>query len=76
MKITVTNDSPITGTTRELAKRMKCDYQQANQFLKVLESSGVATNQGKRTPEGGRGKPSTIWEVPAGFSFDISESPV
>ena len=72
MKITITNRSPITGTTRELADYIGCTYPEANHMIKILEDNGIAKDVGRRTPNGGRGKPSTVYEVPSGFSFDIS----
>ncbi len=61
-------------TTKELAEMLKCEYAVAAALIKL----GVATDQvkeaGERANPAGRGKPSSLFEVPAVLSFNLMQS--
>lgn len=51
-------------TTRELAASLGVDYVKASGLVAVLAEQGAINKVGTRPPDGGRGKPSDVFEFP------------
>lgn len=63
-------------TAIQLAERLGVDYVVASSLLKLMVSRGVAREVGKiKTSLTGKGKPSTVYEIPGEFTLSLS-SPV
>ena len=52
------------GSTTEIANLIKCSYGEANALIAVLVAKGIAKEVGKRPNPTGRGKGSTLFEIP------------
>lgn len=50
-------------TINDFRQKNNLEYQTVQQLFKFLEKLGVAKPVRKIAPEGGKGKPSTVWEV-------------
>lgn len=60
------------GTTQEFADQVGVDYLTASGILRFLKETGVAKEVEKRPAKGGRGKPSSVYEVPLTVTLDFS----
>lgn len=60
-------------TVNQLADILGVEYAIASSFIKLLELRGLATAVGKQKPfsASGRGKPSTIFEIPRSVEISI-----
>lgn len=68
-------------TVNQLADILGVEYIVASSFVKLLEVKGLANVVGKVKPKNltGRGKPSTVYEIPKQVTIsihDIDEMPV
>ena len=61
-------------TVNDLAKRLGVDYPVASALLKLMVNEGAASEVGKRPNSTGKGKPSTIFEIPESFTIDFKKS--
>jgi len=60
-------------TAIQLAQRLGVDYVVAASLLKLMVSKGVAKEVGKvKTSLSGKGKPSTVYEIPGEFTLSLS----
>lgn len=60
-------------TAIQLAQRLGVDYVVAASLLKLMVSKGVAKEAGKiKTSLTGKGKPSTLYEIPSEFTLSLS----
>ena len=60
-------------TVIQLAERLDVDYVVAASLLKLMVSRGVAKEAGKiKTSATGKGKPSTLYEIPGEFKLSLS----
>lgn len=57
------NTMKVTAT--ELAEKMGVEYAVAANFLKLLVAQNVAKEVEKRRTASGKGKPSTVYELPS-----------
>lgn len=62
-------------TVNQLADILGVEYVVASSFIKLLEVKGLATAVGKQKPKNttGRGKPSTIYDIPQVVEIKIHE---
>jgi len=51
-------------TVKQLSKELGCEYLEASSLIKLLVNQGVVKEVGKLPATGGRGKPSSIFEIP------------
>lgn len=60
-------------TAIQLAQRLGVDYVVAASLLKLLVSKGLAREAGKiKTSLTGKGKPSTLYEIPGEFTLSLN----
>lgn len=60
-------------TAIQLAQRLGVDYVVAASLLKLLVSKGLAREAGKiKTSLTGKGKPSTLYEIPGKFTLSLN----
>ncbi len=60
-------------TAIQLAERLGVDYVVASSLLKLMVSRGEAKEVGKiKTSLTGKGKPSTVYEIPGEFKLSLS----
>lgn len=60
-------------TAIQLAERLGVDYVVASSLLKLMVSRGAAKEVGKiKTSLTGKGKPSTVYEIPSEFTLSLS----
>jgi hypothetical protein len=60
-------------TAIQLAQRLGVDYVVAASLLKLMVSKGEAKEVGKvKTSLSGKGKPSTVYEIPGEFKLTLS----
>ena len=59
-------------TIGDIEKKLKIEYATASALVKLMEMTGAAHAVGKRPPLSGKGKPSTIYEVPTTFSINLT----
>lgn len=62
-------------TTKQLADMFHVEYIEAAGLLRFLEKRGLVTVVGKLPNISGRGKPSTIYEVPEKVEFFLKAEP-
>lgn len=62
-------------TVNQLADILGVEYAIASSFIKLLELRGLATAVGKQKPKNttGRGKPSTIFDIPKSVEIKIHD---
>jgi hypothetical protein len=60
-------------TINQLSEALKCDYAVASSLVKIMVAQGVCKTAGKVAVEGKKGKPSTLYDVPATFSLSLFE---
>lgn len=61
-------------TVKELQKKTGLDYVTAASVLKLAVLTGQGTEAGKiKTSLTGKGKPSTVYEVPDTLTFDLTK---
>lgn len=58
-------------TVSSLATQLGVDYGVANSLLKYMQLKGVAKEVDK-VKTSGKGKPSTVYEIPETFTIDLS----
>lgn len=58
-------------TIKEFAAVIGEDYIVASSFIKVLVGAGAAKEVGKRPAEGGKGKPSTVYEIDREIELEL-----
>lgn len=63
----------VRGTAREFAVRLGTDQSIANNFLKVLESQGIAKVVGAKKSISGKGRSATIYELPREFQMKLGD---
>lgn len=63
----------MTGTTQEIAVVLGVDYIVATGLIRYLRQKGIAKEVGTR-PTKGKGKPSTIFSVPATVTLEFKEN--
>ena len=61
----------LQGTTQELADKMGIDYATCRGILVFFIKRGLAKEIGKKTKEGTKGKPSTIYEINSHIELDL-----
>jgi len=63
-------------TVNQLAAQLGVEYVVAASLLKLLVSQGAATEAGKiKTSLSGKGKPSTVYEIPDTFTLNLNPQP-
>tara|TARA_Y100000590_G_scaffold331907_1_gene377282 strand:+ start:14563 stop:14778 length:216 start_codon:yes stop_codon:yes gene_type:complete len=62
-------------TSKELANKLNIEYLEANRFLKLLTSIGVASEFEKVKQEG-RGRPTIRYEVPSSIKINFEHGEV
>lgn len=60
-------------TVNDLAHNINVEYPTAMALIKLMEAQGVAKVSGKRPTLTGKGKPSTIYEIPEKFEIDFTK---
>ena len=68
------NTSSRNLTVKQLAELIGEDYIVATSFMKVLVKIGAAKEVGKQSAAGGRGKPSSVFEVQNEFECVLWEA--
>lgn len=63
-------------TVNALAKKLDVDYATAGALVKLMEAQGVCKKVGQQPAASGKGKPSTIYEIPATYTIDFTKSGV
>lgn len=63
-------------TATELAELLGTDYLTANTLAKFMVSRGAAKEVEKRKSGSGKGKPSTVYELPESFTVEIRRKAV
>ncbi len=63
----------IQGTTNEIAARLGQEYPVAASLIKLLKAQGLAKDVGTRKNPTGKGKGSTVYEVPATLTLKFNE---
>lgn len=63
-------------TVKALASKLDVDYATAGALVKLMEAQGVAKKVGQQPAASGKGKPSTIYEIPPTWTIDFAKSGV
>jgi hypothetical protein len=61
-------------TTKELAELLNCEYAVAAALIKLGVATGQIKEAGERPSSAGRGKPSSLFELPATLNFNLMQS--
>ena len=62
----------IKVTTKRFAEMHKVDYALAAGFLRFMQAKGHVTVAGQQPNPTGKGKASTIYDVPVAITLDLS----
>jgi hypothetical protein len=60
------------ATTKEFAAKIKQEYAVAAAILKYMESLGKAKEIAKRPAVGGKGKPSSVYQIESSLNVDFT----
>ena len=58
-------------TAKQLAERLHCEYADAAGLIRILEIKNLAKKAGMLAPPSGKGKSSTIYELPEVVTFTL-----
>ena len=61
----------ITKTVKELATDLNVDYITAQSLIKLLIAKGLATKDGERKSESGKGKASGVFTMPEQVTISL-----
>ncbi len=63
-------------TVNDLAKKLNVEYATAGALVKLMEAQGVAKKIGQQPAASGKGKSSTLYEIPPTYTIDFTKSGV
>ncbi len=65
-------EKALKTTVKELAEKLGVEYPTAAAIIKLMMKQGVCKEVEKRASETGKGKPSSVYEVPAEFTIKLA----
>jgi hypothetical protein len=69
-------EDTLVVSVKELAESLKCDYLEAQGFIKFGEAAGFIKLCGVRKVEGKKGKPTNLYAVPSAVQLSFYEEMV
>lgn len=69
--VRIEGEETIKGTVKDFQTMFNVDAAITNGFIKFLEATGAAKNVGQQKSPSGKGKPSTVWEIPKVFAVNL-----